>query len=112
MGATDSIVFGMKTEIPMGEKDVPRRDYYMSIGTVHGVKVGSVLEVYRSVTTSDDLNNKTAQNISFKVATLKVIHAEGDVSVGRIQTLLPSQDVPIGAFPTVVVGDRVSVGAK
>lgn len=111
-GAMEHIVFGMKTEIAMAEKEVPRRDYYMSIGANQGVKVGTVLEVFRNVTTTDDINNRTAKNINFKIATLKVIHAEADISVGRIQAMLPAAEVPIGSFPTVVVGDEVAVAGK
>lgn len=110
--APEHIVFGMKTEIAMSTTDKPRKDYYMNIGTNQGVKQGTVLDVFRTVTTTDDINNRSAANIVFKVAKVKVIHAENEISVGRIAEILPPVDVPIGAFPTVVVGDRVSVATK
>ena len=110
--APEHIVFGMKTEIPMSTTDKPRKDYYMNIGTNQGVKQGTLLDVFRTVTTTDDLNNRSAANIMFRVAKVKVIHAEGEISVGRISEILPPIDVPIGAFPTVVVGDRVAVSTK
>jgi hypothetical protein len=110
--AMDHIVFGMKTEVAMAANEVPRKDYYLNIGTNQGVKPGTVLDVFRTVTTTDDINNKSSQNIMFRVAKIKVIHAEGEIAVGRIAEILPPNDVPIGAFPTVVIGDRVAVATK
>lgn len=110
--APEHIVFGMKTEIAMSATDKPRKDYYLNIGTNQGVKKGTLLDVFRTVTTTDDINSRSAQNIIFRVAKLKVIHAEEEISVGRIADILPPHEVPIGAFPTVVVGDRVTVTPK
>lgn len=112
LAAPDNIVFGMKTEIAMSTTDTPRKDYYMNIGLSQGVKQGTILDVFRSVTTTDDINSRSAQNIVFKVGKVKVIHAENDISVGRIVDILPPNEVPIGAFPTVVIGDRVAVSTK
>lgn len=110
--APDHIVFGVKTEIPMADDERPRRDFYMNIGTNQGVKVGSVLDVFRSVTSSDNINNRSARNVVFKFAKLKIIHAEDDISVGRIIEILPPAKTPIGEYPTVIVGDRVAIADR
>lgn len=111
-GAPEHFVFGMKTEVPMSDKDNPRKDYYLNIGLNQGVKTGSILDVYRTVTTSDDINNRSAQNILFKIARVKVIHAEGDISVARTLEIVAPTETPIGNYQSVVVGDRVAISGR
>lgn len=110
--APEHIVFGVKTEVPMSNEERPRRDFYVNIGTKQGVKIGSVLDVYRSVTSSDNVNNRSSRNVIFKFAKLKVIHAEGDIAVARIVEVLPPNKTPIGDYPSVIVGDRVAIADR
>ncbi len=110
--APEHIVFGVKTEIPMADGERPRRDFYVNIGSNAGVKVGSVLDVFRSITSSDNLNNRNAHGITFKFAKLRIIHAESDMSVGRIIEVLPPAKTPIGEYPTVIVGDSVAIADR
>ena len=105
-------VYGVRTDFPMDEKHVPQRDIFVNMGSNHGVKIGTYLDVYRSVPTTDDQNQKNAQNISFKVARIKVIHAENGVSVARISEMLPAKDIPNSIYANVMVGDTVEVSRK
>jgi hypothetical protein len=105
-------IFGIRTDFQLSD-DQPRfRDVYINMGTSQGIKTGSSLDVYRSVTTVDELNQKTGRNISFKIAKLKVIHADTDISVARVTTFLSPETTPIGTYTNVIVGDQVEVSGK
>lgn len=105
-------VFGVKSDFALNADALPQRDVYVNIGTSQGIKQGSTLEVYRSVTTVDQINQRTGRNIQFKIAKLKVIHAEADVAVARLQEFMPASQTPNGVYTNVMVGDRVEVGKK
>lgn len=107
---TSNIVFGIRNEFPMSDTDQTSKDYYVGLGTSQGLRVGTTLDVYRSQATADELNQKHLENISFKFARLKVIHAEGNMAVARlIEIQSPSKGAPIALIPSVMVGDRVEV---
>ena len=113
LASANYLVYGVKTDFPMNDGDTSVRDVYVNMGTNQGLKVGTNLDVYRSIPTSDNLNNKNAQNINFKIAKLKVIHAEAGVAVARIlEVNQPSKDTPMSGFNSVMVGDTVDVSRK
>jgi hypothetical protein len=85
---------------------------YVNIGTNQGVKTGTILDASRVITTVDELNQKTGRNIAFKIAKLKVIHAETDLAVARVMQMLPPDSTPLGSYTNVMVGDEVDVGKK
>lgn len=105
-------VFGIRTDFPMADGQPLFRDVYVNMGTNQGIKTGSALDAYRVVTTVDELNQRMGKNYSFKIAKLKVIHAEPDMAVARVVQMLPPEATPLGAFTNVVVGDEVEVGKK
>lgn len=110
--AGDYQVFGIRTDFPMADGQPLFRDVYVNMGTNQGIKTGSTLDAFRVVTTVDELNQKTGRNISFKIAKLKVIHAESDLAVARVTQFLPPEATPIGSFTNVMVGDQVEVAKK
>jgi len=105
-------VFGVRTDFPMNDDQQQFRDVYVNMGTDQGIKVGSRLDAFRVLTTVDEINQRTGRNISFRIAKLKVIHAEGDVAVARVVEMLKPESTPIGNYTNVMVGDIVEVGKK
>jgi hypothetical protein len=105
-------VFGIKSDYTMNDADARYRDVYVNMGTSQGIKKGSVLEAYRTVTTVDELNQRVGKNISYKIAKLKIIHADSDVSVARVQSFESPETTPVGSYANVMVGDRVEAGGK
>ncbi len=105
-------VFGIRTDFAMADDQPLFRDVYVNMGTDQGIKTGSTLDAFRVITTVDELNQKTGRNISFKIAKLKVIHAESDVSVARVTQFLPPDATPIVSYTNVMVGDDVEVAKK
>jgi hypothetical protein len=105
-------VFGIRTDFPMADGQPLFRDVYVNMGTNQGIKTGSTLDAFRVITTVDEINQRTGRNISFRIAKLKVIHAESDLAVARVTQFLPPETTPLGAFTNVMVGDEVEVGKK
>jgi hypothetical protein len=105
-------VFGIRTDFPMTEGEASYRDVYVNMGLAQGIKVGSELDAYRTLTTVDEINQRTGKNISFKIARLKVIHADNDIAVARVLKILPPESTPIGTYTNVMVGDQVEVGSR
>jgi hypothetical protein len=105
-------VFGVKTDFLLEETQTKYRDVYVNIGTTQGVKIGSMLDVFRVITPVDEVNQRSARNISFKFAKLKVIHADSDSAVARVTQFLPMEKTPISSYTNVVVGDRVDIATK
>lgn len=105
-------VFGVKNDYPMADGETRFRDVYVNMGTNQGIKKGSTLDAFRTVTTVDDLNRRVGKNISFKIAKLKVIHADQDIAVARVMSFEKADVTPTGSYRDVMVGDRVELGAK
>jgi hypothetical protein len=110
--SADFQVFGVRTDFPMNDEAASHRDVYLNLGTAQGIKVGSLLDAYRTLSTVDEINQRTGKNISFRIAKLKVIHADADISVARVVEIMPSDITPIGTYTNVMAGDRVEVGKK
>ena len=96
----------------MADNQTLFKDIYVNMGTNQGIKIGSKLDAYRTISTVDELNQRNASNIHFKIAKLKVIHADATTSVARIIEMLSPQETPIANYSTVMVGDSVDVSRK
>jgi hypothetical protein len=110
--ANSYFVYGIKTDFPLSETDRSVHDLYVNLGTTQGVKTGTLLDVYRTISTVDDVNKKVSEKISFKIAQIKVIHAEEDIAVARILEMKSPAETPLGDIPAVVIGDMVEVARK
>ena len=105
-------VYGIRSDFLLDEAQPKFRDVYVNIGTTQGVKVGSMLDVFRVITPVDEINQRTAKNISFKFAKMKIIHADGDSSVARVTQFYPAENTPMSSYTNVIVGDRVEIANK
>lgn len=105
-------VFGIRSDFVLNDGAPQYRDVYVNMGTDQGIKVGSVLDAFRTLTTVDEINQRTGKNISFRIAKLKVIHAEGSIAVARVIQVMPPESTPVGTYTNVMVGDQVEVGKK
>lgn len=105
-------VYGVKTDFTMSDKDIALHDVYLNLGTSQGVKEGTVLDVYRTITTVDEVNKRVSDKISFKIAKVRVIHSESSVSVARVMEMHSPKETPLGEIPAIVVGDSVEVARK
>lgn len=106
--AAEAVVYSVYKGVDLGEGfDPPQRDYYVNLGTQHGVREGSVLDVYRKLATYDLQTQKLFRDMVLPVGKLKVIHAEGQASIARLEGLVPSATGPSLSPRAVIVGDVV-----
>ncbi len=89
--------------------ETPQKDYYVSVGTSAGVQEGTVLEVLRKNSTYDALTEKLYRDVTFPVATLKVIHAESHVAIARLEKMIPQDKTPVISPVAVMLGDIVRI---
>jgi hypothetical protein len=94
------------------ENEVNKRNYYLNIGEEQGVSKGTVIDVYRTISKLNPYNNQKRINHKIKIGELKVIHSEGQSSIGRSQKILLDQDTPLFEIENFMIGDYISVNVK
>ncbi len=82
-------------------------DYFVNLGTLQGAHLGSILVVYRRLPMYQLMKEQVYRDLSFPIATLRVIHAESSASVARLEKMgLPSQTPGIEPW-AIMMGDEV-----
>lgn len=108
--AADPMVYGVYRPLEMGEPgEVVRKDYFVNIGTKQGVGNGSKLEVFRRQPTHDLVNNQYHSDTVFPIATLRVIHADANTAIARLESMKPLDKTPAISPLTVMAGDLVQL---
>ncbi len=108
--ASDFVVYSVYRGLDLGNpQDTPQKDFFVNLGSAQGAKAGSILKVTRKLATYDVLNEKLYKDVTFPIAELKVIHAEGNAAICRLEKMLPADKTPSLAYRTVMVGDAVSL---
>jgi hypothetical protein len=108
--AADHTVYQVYRPIDLGETDVaPPRDVFVSIGTDQGVKKGSVLDVYRKVSSFDNLTQKHMGDHLIPVGRVKVIHADPKNAIARLDKYVSIENEPALLPQAVMIGDVVRI---
>jgi hypothetical protein len=102
-------VYDIKKTLPLHEREKVYRDYYVSMGTDAGVKMGSILAIYRRQGTVDQMHNENHDDLAVPIAHIKVIQAGKTMSVARLESLVPKKQIPVLEFNTVMLGDRAEL---
>ncbi len=106
--ANEFIVYGVYRPIDLGVAgEEPQKDFYVNMGSGQGLSKGATLEVYRRSATYDLGAQKLHQDVTFPIATLKVIHVEGNAAIARLDKMHPADKTPAISPRTVMVGDIV-----
>ena len=106
-------VYSVYSPIDLGQgSEAVRKDYYINMGSSSGLKKGMSLEVVRKLPTYDVANEKLYKDVSFSIAVIKVIHVESQVSIARLEKLLPLDQTPVSSPQAVMVGDRVRISQE
>jgi hypothetical protein len=108
LGAADYVVYSVYKELDLGYPgETPQKDFYVNMGTTQGLRPGTMLKVYRRVSTYDLMSEKLYRDVSFPIARLKVIHAENNAAIARLEKMLPIASTPAFSPRAVMVGDLV-----
>lgn len=107
-GAAEHSVYEVYRAIDLGESDrQPPKEIFVDIGSLHGVKKGSVLDVYRKVSSFNNLTEKFASDHLVPVGKLRVIHTDEKTAIARIDRFVsPEQELAL--LPqSIMIGDFV-----
>ncbi len=108
--AKEYIIFSIVQDIPMGtEGEVVKKNYYVNIGGQQGVKEGSILDVYRTISRVDPYSSKQRYNYKMKIGQLKVLHTEDTAAIGILKQIKTGEDAPLYEIDNFMIGDIVSV---
>jgi hypothetical protein len=107
--AQEFVVYGVHKDLDLGNPgETPQKDYYLNLGTSQGLREGSIVEVARRMPTYDLAAEKLHKDVIFPIARLRIIHAEGNSAIARLDKLLPVDKTPVmGAPRAVMIGDLV-----
>jgi hypothetical protein len=90
----------------------PQKDYYLNMGSAHGLKKGSLVVVFRRAASFDMLNQQYLKDVAFPIAQVKVIHVDSITSIARLEKMLPLDSTPAISPRAIMVGDLVKVRAE
>lgn len=106
--AADFVVYSVFKPLSMGEPgENPQKDYYINMGSAHGLGPGATVEVMRRTPTYDLIGQKLYKDVTFPIARLKVIHVEPNAAVARLDKMLPEEKMPAIYPGAVMVGDLI-----
>lgn len=111
IGAPEFLVYSVYRGVFLGGpgEEAPPKDFYVNMGTQHGLRMGASLDVLRRVSTYDVVNEQFYRDMTFPIAVLKVIHVESTASIARLERMLPADQAPSISPRAVMVGDLVRV---
>lgn len=105
-----AIIYSVFKGIDLGDpNEAVKKDYFVNLGTNQGVRVGTVLEVARKAPSYDLTTEKLYKDLIFPFAQIKIIHAEKDASIARLEKLYSPDKTPVLVPRAVIVGDLVKV---
>lgn len=102
------VVYGVYNALSMGNPgEKPRRDFYINMGTNHGVRQGGRVKVFRKLATHNLMDKKLHKDMVVPVAHLKVIHAEKTVAIARVEKMVPLDEAAVLSPQSPIIGDIV-----
>ena len=113
VAAAEYVVYSVYRGIDLGTPgETPQKDYYINMGTSQGVHEGTVLNVFRRISTYDLLTEKLFKDVTFPIAKVKVIHAESGVAIARLEKMNAPEKSPSTTPAAIMIGDIVKAGGS
>lgn len=104
----DSTVYQVYRSIDLGEGGTqPPKDIFVSIGADKGMKKGSMLDVYRRISSFDNLTQKHMGDHMIPVGKLRVIHVDEKTSIARADRFVSVEQEPALLPQAIMIGDVV-----
>jgi hypothetical protein len=108
--ASDYSVYEVFRSIDLGESDrQPPKEIFINMGALQGLKKGSVLDVYRKISSFDNLTEKLAGEHVIPVGRIKVIHADEKTAIARVDRFVSLEQEPALLPQSIMIGDLVRV---
>lgn len=110
--AENYMIYSISQDFPMGfENEVLKKNFYVNIGEEQGVRSGTELNVYRTISRNNPFAKEKMERVNFqvKVGELKVIHTQGGNAIAEFnnfKTINPNLFLEVNSL---MIGDHVSV---
>ena len=85
----------------------PAKDYYLDMGSYHGVREGDVFQIYRTTAVLNGVSGLASNVIRIPLGELTVYLAGEYTSVARLTALPDPKKTPMMDIPVVMIGDEV-----
>lgn len=105
----DFSIFEVRRQLALSNDEKTEKDYYIYAGSEEGVKEGTVYDVVRNVPLYDGFQNRSMGEITVKVAQLRVIFVDKNVSVARFHQDFTREGIPVLQENYILLGDLVDV---
>ena len=105
---TDYTVYQVYRPIDLGEGGAqPPKDIFVSIGADQGVHKGSILDVYRRISSFDNLTQKHMGDHMIPVGKIRVIHVDEKTAIARADRFVSVEQEPALLPQAIMIGDVV-----
>jgi hypothetical protein len=105
----DLTIFDMRKNLPMSDGEAVYRDYIINGGSEAGLSVGMTVTVQRRLPLYDSYQNRSAGDLSLKVAKIKIIYVQKGMAVARLQSEFTRESTPILEDNFIMIGDRLDL---
>lgn len=107
--AADFYITAVTTDFPMKAGEPLYKDFYINAGTNNGLKKGILIEAVRKMNTYDNINSKLLGDTAIKIARLRLIHVDKNVSIARLVKFYDKDKTPMTGIDSVMIGDFIEV---
>jgi hypothetical protein len=107
--AGELTIFDVRKPIPLSDKEVVQKDYYIDSGSEAGLQKGQIVTVVRKVPLYDTYQSRSAGDLKVEVAKVRIISAQQGLAVARFAADIPRADIPILEDNFIMVGDHLDM---
>jgi hypothetical protein len=100
-------VYQVYRPVDLGEGFPPPKDIFVSIGTMDGIRKGSYLDVYRRISSFDNLTSRHMGDHMIPVGRLKIIHVDEKTAIARSDRFVSLEEEPALMPQAIMIGDVV-----
>jgi hypothetical protein len=104
----DYAIYQVYRQVDLGTSSVPPpQQIFVNMGAEQGVKKGTILDVYRKLSSFDLLTQKHVGDHMLPIGRIKVIHTDDTTAIARIDKFVSADQEIILLPQAVMVGDVV-----
>jgi hypothetical protein len=107
----DLTIFDVRKNLPLSDKEPVYKDFIIDGGSESGLAAGMILTVTRKLPLYDSYQNRSAGDLSLKVAKIKIIHVQKNLAVARLHGEFTRENAPILEDNYIMVGDHIDLGS-
>ncbi len=108
--AREYVVYNIGIEIPMSDEVIPKKNFYINMGSNQGLREGVVVDVFRVVSRIDPYKTKKRFNYKVKIGELEILHSEDDSAIASMSSLKNTdKDALYFEVDGIMIGDHVAV---